>query len=218
MKTSWLRLVVVAGLSIGALAVSTAGAAASSVDPSIFRGSGQMAQVSFDIPDSANPCLDTSGFVFGGNFKNSSPGTPAPPEMVGGIVVVRNDVCAGTFISGVFYKGPLPAGAFQIDKTLTSASLVATVVAMDDNRNPVPVSVNIVWVGTGVLTSSDFSKHIQSPGLNIVIHASGDSRDAQAAGAVVVGGSSLAVQAPGSLQSDRSFELFVCHSPLTGCK
>jgi len=218
MKSSWLRLVVVAALSIGALAVSTAGAAASGVDPSINRSSGQTAQVSFQITDPGNACLVTSGFVFGGNFQNSSPGTPTTQEMFGGVVVVRNDICVGTFLSGVFYKGPIPAGAFQIDKSLTTASLVATVVATDDNRNAVPVSLDIVWAGTGLLTSGEFSKHIQSPGLNIVVHSSGDSRDAQAAGTVVVGGDSLAIQAPGSLQSNRSFELFVCHSPLTGCK
>jgi hypothetical protein len=218
MKLSLPRLAAVAGLTIGALAFPIAASASGAVDPSIYRSSGQMAQLSFDIPDPVNPCLDTSGFLFAGNFTNATPGSPATSEMFGGVFVVRTDNCAGTFLSGVFYKGLLPAGAFQIDKNLTSASLVTTVTARDEGGNPVPVTLNVAWNGTGALTSGTWSSHYQRPGVNIVTHSSGDSRDAGATGTLAVGSNSLAIATTGSLQSNRSFDLFLCHSPLTGCK
>jgi hypothetical protein len=213
-----LRLAAVVGLSIGALALPTSALAAGSVEPSIFMSSGQLAQANFDIPDPSNPCLDTSGFVFGGNFTSSSPGSPSTMDTVGGVVIVTSDNCAGTFISGVFSKWLLPAGAFQIDNTLTSASLDATVEGFDQNGNPVPVAINLTWTGSGALTSGTQTSHFERAGVNIVTHSSGESRDAGMNGTLTVAGASLTVAGAGSLQSSSSFDLFICRSPSTGCK
>lgn len=218
MKTSLLRLAAIVGISIGAFALPTTVLAAGPVDPSIFRSSGQSAEAQFDIPDPTNPCLDTSGFLLGGNFTSSSPGSPSTMDTVGAIVIGTSDNCTGTFISGVFAKGPLPAGAFQIDKTLTSASINTTVTGFDQNRNPVPVTINVTWTGSGAVTSGTQISHFQRPGVNVVMHSSGDFRSAGMNGTVTVAGSSLTLAGAGSLQSSSSFDLFICHTPSTGCK
>jgi hypothetical protein len=218
MKTSLLRLATAVGLSIGALALPTTALAAGPVDPSIFRSSGQNAQATFDLPDPNNPCLDTSGFVFGGNFTSTSPGSPSTMETYGGAFVVTSDNCAGTLVSAVSYKGVLSPGAFQIDKTLTSASLQATAMGWDQNGNQVPLTINVTWTGSGALTTGTYSSHYQRPGVNIVTRSSGESRDATANGTVAVAGSTLTFAGAGSLQSSSGFELLICHSASTGCK
>jgi hypothetical protein len=206
------------GLSIGALALPTTALAAGPVDPSIFRSSGQLAQANFDLPDPVNPCLDTSGFVFGGNFATTTPGSPSAMDTVGGVFVVTYDSCTGTVVSAVSFKGALASGAFQIDRTLTSASLHATATGWDQNGNQVPVAIDVTWTGSGVLTSGTSSYHFQMPGVNIVTHSSGQSRDAGATGTLAVAGSTVTFAGGGSLQSNSSFDLFICHSPSSGCK
>jgi hypothetical protein len=218
MKTSWLRYALVLGLSMGALAVPTGALAAGTIDPSIYMGSSQLGQASFDIPDPNNPCLDTSGFLFGANSVNSTPGSPSTVDTVVGVFVTTSDNCAGTTVSGLYYKGQLTSGTFQIDKTLTSASLHTTLTASDWNGNSVPVTVDVTWSGSGALTSGGWSSHFHRPGITIVTRSSGDSRGATATGAITVAGTSLTVSGPGSLQSDSSFNLFVCHPLSSGCK
>ena len=218
MKTSWLRLAAVVGLSIGALAIPIGASAGGGIDSgtSVYRSSGQVAQLYFDVPDPANPCLDTNGFVFGGNFKNTSPGAPSSADSVGGVFVYRSDNCAGTS-SGVFYKGSLPAGALQIEKTLSSASLSTTVSGRDENGNDVPITIDLAWTATGPLSTEDSSFHYRQPGVNVVTRSSGDTRQAQANGTLTVGDDALAISSQGSLQSDRNFYVSVCYSS-SGCK
>jgi hypothetical protein len=203
---------------IGALAVPTRALAAGAVDPNIFMGSSRLAEVNFDIPDPNNPCLDTSGFIFGTNAVNSSPGTPATTFSVGGAFIATSDNCAGTMISGVFYKGLLSPGAFQLDTSLTSASLQTTATGFDQNGNPVSLAIDVTWTGSGALTSGKTSSHFRAPGITIVGHSSGESRPATASGTVTVAGSTVTVAGAGDLQSNSSFNLFICRSPSTGCK
>jgi len=219
MKVSLLRLGAVVGLSIGALALPIGASAAGSVaDPSIYRSSGQVAQLFFDIPDASNPCIDTSGFVYGGNFTNSSPGTPTSTGPFGLVWVATADNCSWTLLSSASYKGPLPAGSFQIDKSLTAASLVATLSGQDQNGNPVPIDVNVAWTGIGSVSSSKQSSHYQQPGLNLITRSAGDFRSASTSGSISLAGANLVVSGPGSLESDSSFLVSVCQSSTTFCK
>lgn len=218
MKTSLLRLGAVVGLTIGALALPIGASAGGTADPSIYRSSGQVAQLSFDIPDPNNHCIDTSGFVYGGNFTNSSPGTPTTSDPFGGVWVATVDNCSWTLLSSASYKGPLPAGAFQIDKSLTAASLVATLSGWDQNGSPAPINVNVAWTGIGSVSSSKQSFHYQAPGLNVISRSAGDFRSASTSGSISAAGANLVVSGLGSLESDRSFQLFVCHSAATFCK
>ncbi len=219
MNLSLLRLGAVVGLSIGALALPIgASAGGTAADTNIYRSSGQVAQLSFDIPDPSNPCIDTSGFVFGGNFTNSSPGNPTTTSPFGGVWVATADNCSWTLLSSASYKGPLPAGAFQIDKSLTAASLVATLSGWDQNGNPVPIDVNVAWAGIGSVTSSKQSSHYQQPGLNLITRSAGDFRTASTSGSISVAGANLVVSGTGSLESDSSFLVSVCQSTATFCK
>jgi hypothetical protein len=219
MKTSLLRLAAVVGLSIGTVAIPTAAfAAGAAVDPSIYRSSGDVAQLSFYIPDPINPCIETSGFVYGGNFTNSGSGSPITSEPFGGVWVATVDNCASTLLSIAAYKGPLPAGAFRIDKNLTAASLVATLSGSDQNGNQVPIDVNVMWTGIGSLSSSKQSFHYRAPGLNVVSRSAGDFRAATTSGSIGVASDNLIVSGQGSLESDRSFQIYVCHSTATFCK
>jgi hypothetical protein len=219
MKTFLLRLGAVVGLSIGALALPIgASAGGTAVDPSIYRSSGQVAQLYFGILDPSNPCISTSGFVYGGNFTNSSPGSTTTSEPFGLVRVDTVDNCAWTLLSSASYKGPLPAGAFQIDKSLTAASLAATLSGSDQNGSPVSIGVNLAWTGIGSVSSSKQSFHYQAPGLNMVSRSAGDFRSATTSGSISAAGANLVVSGLGSLESDRSFQVFICHPAAPFCK
>ena len=79
----------------------------------------------------------------------------------------------------------LAPGAFQIDKTLASAQVDATVQVTDDKSANFPVGIHVVWVGTGALSSLKTHTHLTFPDATMIVDGfDGITRAASATGSV----------------------------------
>src|SRR5437899_13062925 len=73
--------------------------------------------------------------------------------------------CSLPSLSGAFGTAVLGPGAFQINKTLGSAQLDATIQVTDDNYTSAtfPVGLHVMWVGTGAFSRLKNHSHLRFP-------------------------------------------------------
>jgi len=112
------------------------------------------------------------------------------------LTIVTVTGCSFPALSGANGTAVLPPGAFQIDKTLGSAQLAATVQVADGNSKTIQVGLHVVWAGTGALNSLTNHSHVRFPGATTTVeNVTGVSRAATATGTLTQLGAGAAVSA-----------------------
>jgi len=181
----------------------------------------------------------TSAFVFAGDFTTRSHDPPGgPPETFSGTE-------AEIFISQFFPGNPEDPSddvfrdifgsardvSFQVDRELTSASLITDISARvcegrgrepaepGDGRPPQPPSectettlqVNLTWTGVGNLSHEGGNNHFRSDGFIVNSHFNGTRREAEARGSITDGVTEFIgdITGFGSLFEARSGEVFI---------
>jgi hypothetical protein len=138
-------------------------------------------------------CISTSTEVFVYEFPLHEP--PGPPPQSPGtlfVTIFRQDTCNGT-LDVLFGEAAPPAEAFSVQGNLQSASLSTTLQVQDFSTGTlIPVSVDITWTGVGEVSRENRNENTSSPGLRAMRHSRGTSRDATAAGSVLLGTVNLA--------------------------
>jgi len=173
-----------------------------------LRFSGRFADAFFFSTDGV--CVETYVNVFANRGKFQSPPGPGSTSTFAAVSVYQIDSCSGNLFSA--YGEAFLGDGFQIDRSLTSATLNVTIPVFDDvSQNWFDADVNLVWTGTGDLSRGTFHSHSKSPGCVINQRWSGYSRPAQAFGAVSIGSTNFTPDpsAGAGLNSTKSGDLFI---------
>jgi len=174
-----------------------------------FKFSGRNAGAFFQASDGG--CLEMFAGAFANDGKVQSPPGPGSTSSFADVFVEIFDVCNSVSIYSASGFSDLDDRAFQINRTLTSASLNATIPGGDSFGNPVDISVDLVWIGTGDLSRGTFHSHSKSPGCVINSRFHGTFRPAQASGTVSVGDTNFTPNPTDNagLGSAKSGDLFI---------
>jgi hypothetical protein len=155
-----------------------------------FKFMGLTADAVFDSFD-ASGCIDTFVFVTGTNGRILMPGGPQVTSSAA-VSISQFDFCTSTDLLEAFGFISLPAGAFQIDKKLTSATLNTTVAVTDFISSATfNVDLSISWTGSGGLTVSKNHNLLRQAGLMINETFSGSFRQGTASGSVTGNGTNF---------------------------
>ena len=202
MKTT-IKFLVVLALALAAFSQHTTALAGDN-----FKFSGRSANAFFFSTDGV--CVDTFVGVFANKGKFQSPPGPGSASTFADIFIDQIDYCAGTQFT-VAGGTSLDNGAFQIDRSLTTASLNATIPVFDQFGNVFDVSVDLVWEGTGDLSRGTSHSHFKSPGCVINQRFSGSFRAAKASGTVSIEATNFTPNPTGDagLSSTKSGDLFI---------
>jgi len=201
MKTT-IKLMVVLALALATFSQHTIASAGDN-----FKFSGRFADAFFYSTDGV--CVETFVSVFANKGKFQSPPGPGSTSTFASVWVGQFDSCTGIGFSG--YGDTFPGdGAFQIDRSLTSAALNVTIPVFD-GVSWFDADVNLVWTGTGELSRGTFHSHSKSPGCVINQRWSGSSRPAQASGTVSIEGTNFTPDSSvgATLGSTKSGDLFI---------
>lgn len=108
------------------------------------------------------------------------------------VTVSEFDQCTFTDLVEADGQATLPAGAFQIDNKLATASLVASVDVTDIfTNNTFTVDANVAWTASGAATTTKSHFQQKSGGFTIIENSHDASVDATATGTVSQGGTTL---------------------------
>jgi hypothetical protein len=161
-------------LSLVALAFSTTAPrahAAASGSTTVFRFNALTAIAAFD---STSGCIETFADVDG---TQSNLGPEAD------VLIAQFDNCTGTLLLEAVGSTLNPN--FQVAKSLTSASLSATISVFDFvSGNTFNVSVNMAWTSTSTIMNEVQTFHIHTKGFTENFHLNATFRDASASGTV----------------------------------
>jgi hypothetical protein len=166
---------------------------------------------SFDVTG----CIETAASVQAvqGDIK-TQPGGPEASSMAF-VSIFQADNCNNTLLIGAFGSADLSAGAFQIDKKLTAATLTMSVQVSDVvSGTTFTADVTMTWAETGEAPSVLKDHFIfRAPGFRVNSTFSETSRPATASGTVTALGTNFtpspAVSA--DLDSVKQGELDVAH-------
>lgn len=152
-----------------------------------FKFTGLTADASFESFDTSG-CVFTTAFLTATNGRNLMPGGPQANSAVF-VSLSQFDVCSLTDLLEASGFASLPAGGFQIDKKLTSATLNTSVDVFDFvSSTSFTVEISLSWTGTGGLTVSRVHNLLRQAGLRINASSVGTARQATASGSVTGGG------------------------------
>jgi hypothetical protein len=205
-----LRLASALTLGAAALALPHTAFADSSSPASVFQFSGDSAIAQFQSFDPNNSCAETDAYIVAGDMTDKSMANSGSQWAL--IFVEQTADCWNT-VSGLVYKGSLPAGALQIDRTLSSGSLNASLMGQDLQANPEPVSISMTWAGSGALSRQTMESQFHSPGFTAVSRYSSLSRQATASGTVSGGTASFVLSTDNAnLNHQTQGSVTVCNS------
>jgi len=208
------RLWLPIGLFASMIAVLAMMPFVASADTFRFSGTGADTSFRFRSEDGSS----TSAFVFAGDFTTTFHDPPGgPPETFSGTE-------ANIFISQFFPGNPEDPSddvsrdifgfardvSFQVDRELTSASLIAPAIEArvceggprpepaqpGDGKPPPPpppectettLQVNLTWTGVGNLSHEGGNSHFRSDGFIVNSHFNGTRREAEARGSITDG-------------------------------
>ena len=166
-------------LSLVAFAFTTSAPKAHAASGTSFvaRFHGLSAQADFDSL-SPDGCIDT--FVFVDGFQN----TVNKQTFSGADVFIgKFNNCTNTPLLNA--SGSTGSSTFQIDKTLLTASLSATISVSDSvSGNTFNVSVSVAWTSTSAIAHEDQTFHFHTKAFTENAHLNADFRDANASGTV----------------------------------
>ena len=146
-----------------------------------FRLKGLTASAFFD---SSEGCVQTSASVQATSNRIKMTGRPetTPSAFVS---LFQFDNCSFTVLLSAFGSADLPAGALEINRNLSAATLNTSVDVLDFVSNTAfPVDISLNWSGTGPLTVSRTHNIVRAPGFRENFTVSGASRPATASGSV----------------------------------
>jgi hypothetical protein len=166
-------LTLIAALALGTLMFPSGVSAAAQT----FHLTGYTAGVDFQTWDSTG-CVVTEGFVMSSNPVGKS-GSAQPYTFA---IVDRYDVCTGELLSSEY--GQTASSNLKSASNLTSASLQATIPAVDQNGNTGTLTVNLTWTGSGPVMKGVFTSHFSGGGFSETSHSSGQTRNATATGSI----------------------------------
>ncbi|HVG07277.1 MAG TPA: hypothetical protein VNM67_06190 [Thermoanaerobaculia bacterium] len=139
-------------------------------------------------------CITASTEVFVYSFPLHEPPGPAPeasPTLF--VTMWRHDICNHVFLGSLFGEASLPADAFSVSGGLQTGSLNATLQVQDfSTGSTFPVTVDLTWTGVGEVSRDNKNEHSSFPGMRMMRHERGTSRDAVATGSVLLGTQNLA--------------------------
>ena len=166
-------------LSLVAFAFTTSAprAHAASGNTIVIKGHGLHVESGFHYLSSDN-CIETTVYVdaFQNIVHNQTVSTAD-------VFIGQTNNCTNTTLLDA--SGGTGSPAFQIDKTLLSASLSAIVPITDTvSGNTFSVSVNMTWTSTSAIQHQDITQHYRTQGFTINSHSNADIRDAIASGTV----------------------------------
>jgi hypothetical protein len=150
---------------------------------SSFQGLRADAMFEWQTPPGTLPCVTTTASVSAKQGTSMvGPGEPMHQPTVQ-LDFLTLTGCSFPSLSGASGTAVLAPGAFQIDKTLGSAQLDATVQVRDSNSGTFPVALHVLWTGTGALSSLKNHSHFRFPdATTIVENVNGVTRAATATG------------------------------------
>jgi len=181
-----LLIAVILALYIAAFILPTSASAGDN-----FKFSGNSVDAFFETFDESG-CVGTFVFVFANKGKFQSPPGPGSTSGFAEIFIDQFDFCSETSLLSASGGISLDNGAFQIDRSLTSASLNTTIRVFDFiSGTEFDVNIDLAWVGVGDLSRSTFHSHFKSPGCAINERFRGSFRSAQASGTVFDGGTNF---------------------------
>src|SRR5262249_11854988 len=155
-----------------------------------FKFMGLTSDAAF-VSSDASGCIETFVFVTATNGRFLVPGGPQATSRVS-VSISQFDFCTFTDLLEAFGFANLPAGAFQIDKKLTSATLNASLTVTDFLTNAnFAVDLSMNWTGSAGLSVSKDQNLIREPGLKINATFSGTTRQGTASGSVTANGTNL---------------------------
>ena len=158
-----------------AFTTSAPRAHAASGTTTVFRFHGLSVMATFD---NLSGCIDT--FVVVDGFQNT---VNKQPSSGADVFIGQSDICTGILLLEA--SGFTPNPTFQIDKTLLTASLSATISVFDTVSNSMfNVSVSMAWTSTSAITHENQTLHRHSKAFTENAHANADFRDANASGTV----------------------------------
>ncbi len=177
--------------TVGALLVTLVLSCHSAVagPTSHFKFTGLSANAAFD---STEGCVETFVSVFATTNRTRTVG---PPEAMpnASVFISQFDFCSFTTLVSAFGSVNLSRGAFQIKRTLTSATLNTSIDVFDVVSNTTfPVDISLSWTGTGGLFVSRSHNVFTAPGFREISTFTGASRSATASGSVTAFGSNFA--------------------------
>jgi len=178
MKTI-IRLLTVLALALATFSLPTTAWAAS-----VFNFKGQSADAFFSSTDPSG-CIFTDVFLFASEQTFQNPPGPGIPSSGTGLFISQFDSCTGTQLLAADGFASLAGPDFQVNRTLNSATLNATVNVFDFvSGASFDVDVNLTWTGAGPLARQNGHFHFQSPGCISNGSFSGTFRSATASGSV----------------------------------
>jgi hypothetical protein len=156
-----------------------------------FRFQGLSADAFFDSFD-VTGCVETDAGVSAvdGRIKMMGGG----PEVTSSafVFISQYDNCSQTVLLNAFGSATLPAGAFQIDKKLTSATLHTSVDVFDSvSGTTFPTDISLSWTGTGPISAEHNHFIFRTPGFRENETFSGKFNPATASGSVTAGGTNF---------------------------
>jgi len=159
-----------------------------------FRFKGLVAIAFFDGVDG---CILTSvGVRASEGTERDGPGKPANGSAVD-VFIEGVDICQDELVLSAESTIAVSASEFQIDKKLESAILTKTVELMDSvSGNSFDVSVDLTWTATSQPAVTRNRFYIRTPGSITHEQNKGTFREANIAGTVSSGGTSLLLNLP----------------------
>lgn len=176
-----------------------------------FKFSGNSADAFFSMTDNSG-CVVTFVGVFANQGKFQSPPGPGSTSSFADMFIDQFDFCTETSLLSAFGSISLDNGAFEIDRSLTSATLNATIPVFDFiSGTEFNVSVDLVWTGIGELSRGTFHSHFKSPGCIINERFNGSFRSGEASGTVSDGVTNFTPNPSefANLSSTKSGSLFI---------
>jgi hypothetical protein len=155
-------------------------------DATTFTTKHNFAAVDFQSTDPSDECIFTEVIVTA-NQELTPPGT-APAASAGHVDILRSNVCTESPLPGASGEAELPAGAFAINPSLSTASLVATI-PVSGGLGSFPVDVNVTFTGIDLISRGPaYVYKIVSPECKLVSHVDGTRRNAATTGTVIGNG------------------------------
>lgn len=166
-----------------------------------YQFKGQNASASFYQYDECN-----SKSVYVSAFTSRTKDDPGSPtqQMGADLSYYNYNRCTGTTFSGY---GSSPNAKFTIDNQLNSATLTGTFTVYDyPSNNTKTAEVNLTLTGTGFASKGKSSYVYQTPTSVTHYRSTGESRDAEVSGSIILDGTNLIANTSsyGSLNSSTS--------------
>ena len=116
------------------------------------------------------------------------PSVPVQQQSMATLAIGRFNVCTGTPILSAYGGAPVTSAEFQIAQDLSTASLRASIVLLDQSGQSVLTTLSITWTATESVSQGTSSFHTSAPGMRVNGRSHGRSRSALASGQIVVTG------------------------------